>query len=349
MSDVLNADQISILKNNLEGKLIALSFGAGVDSTAMIVALKEAGIKPAVITFADTGGEKRATYEHLALMQSLLKEWGWPEVYVCKKLMQEKTGYTDLYGNCIANETLPSLAFGMHSCSIKYKVQPQDQYIKGAKRGPNAQPAHPIWMEARERDEKIVKLIGYDNGAADIKRSSRLKLQDSEFDYCYPLQLLNWRRQDCVIAITKALGAQYVPMKSACFFCPASKIWELYWLAAHEPELLEQALHLERNAMTGRHSRFDTLDYSGANWLELVKAGDRFPSTSTTVGLGRSFSWNHWAVTNQVVDANFKVYLDRASVQRFTAMSESMRSDDNALDIRSAMPGKKVIQIELAF
>src|SRR3546814_18075098 len=65
-----------------------------------------------------------------------------------------------------------------------------------------------------------------------------------------------------------------LPIKSACFFCPASKIWELYWLAAHYPDLLERALVLERNALTGRHSRFSEVQF-GASWEDLVRSVDR--------------------------------------------------------------------------
>ena len=97
-----------------------------------------------------------------------------------------------------------------------------------------------------------------------------------------------------------------VPIKSACFFCPASKNWELYWLAGLHPDLLDRALVLERNALTGRHSRFSEVEF-GASWDDLVRTADRFPSTSTTVGLGRSFAWNQWARVNDVVDAAFRV------------------------------------------
>jgi len=161
-------------------------------------------------------------------------------------------------------QTLPSLAFGLKSCSIKWKQKPQDQAIKGAKSGPNAAPRHPVWIEAQRRGVRIVKLIGYDRGRADLRRSRNLAVADADFDYAYPLQILGWNRTDCVRAITDALGADMVPIKSACFFCPASKIWELWWLAAHHPDLLERALVLERNALTERHSRFDEVEFGGS-------------------------------------------------------------------------------------
>jgi hypothetical protein len=319
----------------LSGRLLAVSFGSGVDSTAMLVALKLAGLRPAVITFADTGGEKPETLDHIDRMNAVLSDWSWPAIVVCRKIPLASTGYADLYGNCIVNETLPSLAFGMKSCSIKWKQKPQDQVLKGAKSGPNASQPHPVWIEAQHTGQRIVKLIGYDCGRADLRRSRNLPDSDADFDYVYPLQLLGWERHDCVRAITEILGADMVPIKSACFFCPASKQWELYWLAAHHPDLLERALLLERNALTGRHSRFDAVEF-GASSDELVQSAERFPSSSTTVGLGRNFAWNQWARVNGVVDDAFRVRRDNADRTRFIARADQLRNADNALDARSA-------------
>ncbi|PSM16294.1 hypothetical protein [Nitratireductor sp. StC3] len=326
--------QRHLLQAALRDRLMAVCYGAGVDSTAMLVALKQAGLRPDIITFADLSAEKPPTLEHLDRMDRVLAEWSWPAIVRCRKETLPGTGYSDLYGNCIANETLPSLAFGLKSCSIKWKQKPQDHAIKGARSGPNAAPPHPVWTEAQRRGVRIVKLIGYDCGRADLRRSRNLPEADADFDYAYPLQILGWNRTDCVRAITDALGVDMVPIKSACFFCPASKVWELYWLAAHHPDLLERALILERNALTGRHSRFDEVEFGGS-WDELVRTADRFPSTSTTVGLGRSFAWNQWARVNGVVDDAFRVKRGVDDRARFRAMANQLRGEDNALYVRS--------------
>jgi hypothetical protein len=331
----LSQAQMKCLQDALGGRILAVCFGAGVDSTAMLVALHDAGLKPAVITFADTGGEKPETLNHLDRMQAVLRQWGWPAIDVCKKIPLASTGYSDLLGNCVANETLPSLAFGMKSCSIKWKQIPQDQFLKGCKSGPNACPPHPAWLQAQQAGERIVKLIGYDCGKADTRRSKNAMMVDADFDYAYPLRLLGWEREDCVQAITDAIGEEMVPVKSACFYCPASKSWELFWLAAHHPDLLEEAMAVERRALTGRHSRFDSVEF-GAGWADLVKSGSRFPSSTTTVGLGRSFAWNAWARANDVADEDFIVRRDEASRSRFLAMSRQLQNPDNALDVRSS-------------
>lgn len=328
------SSKVAQLKSALSGRLIAVCFGSGVDSTAMLVALHEAGIKPDIITFADTGGEKPETMVHLSKMNDVLAQWGWPQINVCIKKTLESTSYNDLYGNCLDNQTLPSLAFGMKSCSIKWKQIPQDQFIKGVKSGPSKREPHPIWINALETGQRIVKLIGYDCGKADIRRSKKPPPADAEFDYLYPLQILGWEREACVTAITDSLGEDLVPIKSACFFCPASKIWELYWLAANHPSLFEKALLMERTALTGRHSRFDSVEF-GASWDAMVLNADSFPSTNTCVGLGRSISWNQWARVNGVVDQDFKVKTSAHDVERFNAMAKLLNKNDNALDIRA--------------
>jgi hypothetical protein len=182
---LLSSRQRRPLTAALSGRLLAVSFGSGVDSTAMLVALKLAGLRP---------GEKPETLDHIDRMNAVLTDWSWPAIVVCRKIPLASTGYADLYGNCIVNETLPSLAFGMKSCSIKWKQKPQDQVLKGAKSGPNASPPHPVWIEAQRTGQRIVKLIGYDCGRADLRRSSNLPDSDADFDYVYPLQLLGTPR-----------------------------------------------------------------------------------------------------------------------------------------------------------
>lgn len=317
----------------LQGRKLAVCYGAGVNSVALLIALKLAGLRPDIITFAEFAAEKPPTMDHLGRMRRLLAKWSFPDITVCRKETLPSTGYTDLYGNCIANETLPSLAFGLKSCSVKWKQKSQDQAIKGCKSGPNAREPHPAWIEARRCGERIVKLIGYDCGGPDLRRSRNLPHADADFDYSYPLQILGWDRSACVRIIIEALGPHMVPIKSACFFCPASKIWELYWLAGHYPDLLERALFLERNALTGRHSRFDAVEF-GSSWEDLVRDADRFPSTNTTVGLGRSFAWNQWARVNGVVDEAFRVRRGEADRARFIACAAALQQTGNALDCR---------------
>ena len=151
--------------------------------------------------------------------------------------------------------------------------------------------------------------------------------------------VLGWTRVDCVRAIAADMGPDMVPIKSACYFCPASRPWELFWLAGHHPGLLDESLGLERRALTGRHSRFDEVDF-GSSWEEMVRDAPSFPSTKTTVGLGRSFAWNHWARLNGVVGDDFTVI--RGQRRRFIRLAQQLQADDNALDARAGLPAGAV-------
>jgi hypothetical protein len=311
---------------------VVVCYGAGVDSTAMLLAMHDQGIRPDVISFADTGAEKPETYAQVDLMNDWLISKGWPTVTVCKKITLESTVYEDLGGNCLDNETLPSLAFGMKSCSIKWKQVPQDYLLKGCASGPNKREPHPLYLESLEKHLKLVKLIGYDSSPADIRRSKKVKREDEFFLYAYPLQDLGWTREDCITRILEE--GLSVPIKSACFFCPASQKWELWWLAGKHPELFMKALEMEHGAMTGRHSRWgDEPCTYGKSWEALVKLPGSFPSTSVTVGLGRSFAWNHWARQNGIVDQDGNFVPDPA---RYLAQADELKGGGgNAADMRA--------------
>ncbi|MFQ5702046.1 MAG: phosphoadenosine phosphosulfate reductase [Acidobacteriota bacterium] len=257
-------------------ELLVVSFGAGVDSTAMLVEMKNRRIRPDLILFADTGAEKPETYQHLETMNGWLRSVGFPEVTVVR-YVPPIAPYKDLEGNCLANETLPSLAFGMKSCSLKWKVKPQHKYLD------QWGPALELWAEGkkvrralgydngcadRKRSKKVTVAVGLDNGCADKKRSKTYagNGQESEkYDYWYPLQDWDVDREGCV-QIIEAEGIP-VPPKSSCFFCPAMKKEEILELRDKHPDLLKRAIDLENNARFGKHG------------------------LKSTKGLGRRFAW----------------------------------------------------------
>jgi 3'-phosphoadenosine 5'-phosphosulfate sulfotransferase (PAPS reductase)/FAD synthetase len=57
------------------GTLLAVAFGGGINSTAMLCGFRERGIKPDLILFADTGGELPETYEHVIEMDTQCRIW----------------------------------------------------------------------------------------------------------------------------------------------------------------------------------------------------------------------------------------------------------------------------------
>ena len=304
---------------------VLAAWGAGVDSTAMLVELVSRGEPVDQVLFADTGAEKPETYGFIPLFRRWLEGRGVASEVVRYRPTHFKNWppYRTLTENLLTNGTLPSIAFGRGTCSLKWKVAPQHAWAK----------TWPPALAAWARGEKVVKLIGFDCSRADDRRyAEAAKLDDPLYAHRYPLREWGWTRADCAERIARA--GLPLPPKSACFFCPASKIWELYWLAAHYPDLLERALILERNALTGRHSRFSEVEF-GATWEDLVRSADRFPSSSTTVGLGRSFAWNQWARVNDVVDGSFRVRRNAEDRERFLALADHLQSAGNALDARA--------------
>lgn len=216
---------------------LVVAYGMGVDSTAMLIGMKQRGIRPDLILFADTGGEKPETYDYLPVMQRWLRKVGFPSIEIVRYVPKwTKHGpYTTLEENCLVNKTLPSLAFGRKSCSLKWKRAPQDKRVDW----------WPPAQEAWARGQKVIKAIGYDAGPKDSKRGHDLK-DDEKYTYWYPLREWGWTRDKCAAVIRAARLP--VPVKSACFFCPASKPAEIAALCKEHPDLATRIQRMEKVA-----------------------------------------------------------------------------------------------------
>jgi hypothetical protein len=203
-----------------------LSYGAGVDSTALLIELEARGTPPDLVLTADTGAEKPETYAYLERMHRWMAERGirHETVRYVTKRFKNWPPYNDLAGSLLTNGCLPSIAFGRHSCSLKYKAAPQEAFIK------TWPPAVAAWNAGL----KIIRLIGYDAGPRDSQRYAHAKtIDDPLFDNRYPLRDWGWDRERCANRIVEA--GLPVPPKSSCVFCVAMKPDEVralpaYWL-----------------------------------------------------------------------------------------------------------------------
>jgi hypothetical protein len=159
----------------------------------------------------------------------------------------------------LANETLPPSSFGFHSCAERYKVRPQDKFLK----------SWPTAVEAWARGGRVRKAIGFE--ATETRRVARV-VPDRRFAFEFPLVEWGWGLAECIAAIARA--GLPVPVKSACFFCGFCKKREVLDLADRLPELFERALELERRALPN----LGTVRGPGRHWswAELVAAeGER--------------------------------------------------------------------------
>ena len=235
----LSTEEIDVAKQETGGRrsaaacsLLAVAFGGGTNSTAMLCGFRERGIKPDLILFADTGGELPETYEHVMEMDTQCRIWWGVGIETVKKNFQGE--FEGLEGNCIRKKMLPSLAYGRKACSMKYKVQPQTERM--------------IRFMDELGETECVKAIGYDSGEShrQISKDHQVHAKGRIERFWYPLVEWGWRRDECVEAIARHGLTQ--PGKSACFFCPAMKRGEILKLKRERPDLFKRALAIEANA-----------------------------------------------------------------------------------------------------
>lgn len=232
---------------------LIVAYGVGTDSTAMLIEMERRGIRPDLILSADTGSEHPRSYAYLPVINAWLASVGFPAVTIVRN-PSPIAGDASLADECFRKSVLPSLAYGGHSCSIKWKIEPQNRYVR------SWQPAVDAW----KRGELVRKAIGYDAGPRDVRRRMKsANVTDPHYDYWYPLIEWGLIRENC-IEIIRAAGLP-LPGKSACWMCPASKAGEIDALRTDHPELLARAVEIETRAK--------------ARGLRTVK------------GLGRSFAW----------------------------------------------------------
>lgn len=235
---------------------VKVSLGLGRNSVGLLVGLHERSEPIDAIVFADTGDERRPTYAYLPLLQTWLARVGYPPVTVVKN-RSPRAGDASLSAECLRKSVLPSLAYGKHSCSLKWKVEPQRLWTR----------AWPLARQAWARGGKVINLIGYDAGHRDLRRASRGREEwpPGQLNR-YPLIEWGWTLDDCVAAILRA--GLPIPVKSACVMCPASKKDEIAELVATEPDRAAMCVEMEARA--------------------------RRRGLRSTVGLGRTFGWTEF-------------------------------------------------------
>lgn len=209
--------------------LIAVSYGGGVNSTALLIEMHRRNVRPDVIIFSDTGGELPETYRFVDEFSNWLVERDFPEIIKVQSIVHGKAD--TLEAHCLRYESLPSLAYGFKSCSARFKVEPQERWMR------HYEPAKKLWKSGG----KVLKLLGFDAGE---RRRVKERI-DKRYYYGYPLVEWGWDRRKCREVVIE-VGLK--PAKSACFFCPASKKHEILKLAREHPDLYERAIEMEDQA-----------------------------------------------------------------------------------------------------
>jgi len=212
----------------------AISYGGGVQSTAMVVLAAQKIIDYPIALFSNVGddSEHPATLEYV---RNIAIPWAAEHGVEIHELQRtKKDGTVETLMGRITREGSKSIAIpvrltnGMpasRSCTADFKIAVVGKWLKA--HGANA-------------DDKATVAIGISTDEIQrINNKKPEKYQTVE----YPLIDLRLSRSDCKQIIKKA--GLPVPPKSSCFFCPFHR--PLVWseMRRDEPELFEKAADLE--------------------------------------------------------------------------------------------------------
>lgn len=198
------------MKNRENRPKKILSFGGGLQTTALTVLAAEGKLEIDEVVFADTGAEKPETYWYMEnYIKPIFNELQVPFVTV-------KTHLGDLYEHCWKIRDVPSVR--QRWCTDKFKIRPIKKLT-----GP-----------------EVIRYVGFSlDEAYRAKRAEKYKNEQ------YPLLERQITAQDCHHLIL-SYGLP-VPLKSSCYFCPFQHPVEWNWLKNNHLELFQKALALEAN------------------------------------------------------------------------------------------------------
>lgn len=195
-----------------------LSYGGGVDSTALFVLLKYVEKVEFKAIFVNTQCEKPETIEYVhAVMMARFDN--------ITELVPNVRGHANLYDYCMDKKFVPSIANRWCTCDSKLKAINlflRDNFDKG---------------------DDVTIHIGI--GWYEKERINQDKKTKYGFVKRYLLDEYNYTRADCI-----SLIREYdlpVPMKSSCFFCPFQKKNEAREYFDKHEDLALKTIALEDN------------------------------------------------------------------------------------------------------
>jgi hypothetical protein len=190
-----------------------LSYGAGLNSTALLVYLVSNKLPLDEVVFADTGGETPETYQHLKVTGEYLQQHSVPLTIV-----SSKNG--TLFDTCRRRKVIPSQVWRW--CTRDYKITP-------------------IHAHYRSFKEPIVQYLGIAYEERDRAKESGTPAIKNVF----PLIENKVDRQGCFDAILAADFDFPTPSRSGCFFCPFNSLSRWQEIYDKHKDLFSKAKNLE--------------------------------------------------------------------------------------------------------
>ncbi|MFJ3285483.1 phosphoadenosine phosphosulfate reductase [Streptomyces sp. NPDC086669] len=229
-----------------------VSYGGGVQSTALLVLAAREEIDFRTFLFANVGNDS----EHPATL-TYVREFAIPyaanaglDVHELKR--RRRDGATETLMQRLNRPDTRSIpipvrmangAPGRRNCTADFKIK-----VVGR------------WLREHGATAEAPAAVGIGISLDEIHRANRRRREAHEIIE-YPLLDLGLRRDDCERIITE-VGLP-VPPKSSCFFCPFRTVDAWRHQRRHEPELFAQSVRLEetinrRRAALGRDSVYLT-------------------------------------------------------------------------------------------
>lgn len=235
--------------------LKVVAYGGGVNTVALLILLRRAGVIPTAITMADPGSERHATYAYRdAVATPWLRTIGFPPITVVTRqaeLIHRQGGknYETLHGLCVRTASLPSVAYPpSKKCSLNYKAAPQRWWLD-----------RQAWAIAEwATGRKLVRCIGYDTDEPKrIRPGFNHPDENRKAVPWYPVFEAGLDRTACVALIhtdaelraaARVAAMPVVPCKSACKWCPNNSERDWHDLHAEDPAGFAEAIAMSRAA-----------------------------------------------------------------------------------------------------
>lgn len=196
-------------------KISVLSYGGGVNSSAMIFHLIESGQPIDLVIFADTGEEEARTYDAVERMREVLKAHEIP-------FYQVQSHHGNLYDYYLRKKAVPSVM--RRDCTYKFKVSPLRKFL-------------------RQKYGKAQRFRMYIGIASD--EFHRMRTSDVQYiENSYPLIEADISRSGC-LEILERHG--FHAEKSGCIGCPFRPRAEWIDMAQNNPEEFSRWERLELN------------------------------------------------------------------------------------------------------
>lgn len=184
-----------------------LSFGGGVNSTALLIYLEAEG-EDFEIVFVNHGGCWPETYDYVAYLRD--------EGYEITEIIPTASGCHTILEYCYLRHIVPGVK--RRFCTDHFLLRPMWRYV----------------------DKPCVMYIGISEDEKQRARESGKKLIQNK----YPLIDAEITREGC-LEIIKSAGLK-IPTRSSCYFCPFMDKGTARRLYRDHPDLFQEVVKLEK-------------------------------------------------------------------------------------------------------